>query len=69
MLKNPKKRTIIASFIFAAVHPQGLTFIPILGSLAVAFCIGREWRGSLVAPMIAHGVSNAAVLTMNIALF
>ena len=60
---------LVSSFIFAAVHPQGLTFIPILGSLAVAFCIGREWRGSLVAPMIAHGVSNAAVLTMNIALF
>ncbi len=60
---------LVSSFIFAAVHPQGLTFIPVLGSLAVAFCIGREWRGSLAAPMIAHGVSNGAVLTLNISLF
>ena len=60
---------LVSSFIFAAVHPQGLIYIPVLGSLAVAFCIGREWRGSLVAPMIAHGLSNGVVLTMNFGLF
>ena len=60
---------IISSVLFAAIHPQGLTFIPVLGALAVAFCIGREWRGSLVAPMIAHGVSNGAVMTMSVFLF
>lgn len=60
---------LVSSFIFAAVHPQGLTFIPVLGALAVAFCIAREWRGSLVAPMVAHGLSNSVVLTMNFALF
>ena len=60
---------VISSVLFAAIHPQGLTFIPVLGALAVAFCIGREWRGSLVAPMIAHGVNNGAVMTMSVFLF
>ncbi len=60
---------LISSFLFAAIHPQGLSFIPVLGALAVAFCIGREWRGSLIAPMVAHGVSNGAVMTLNVVLF
>jgi membrane protease YdiL (CAAX protease family) len=60
---------LISSFLFAAIHPQGLSFIPVLGALAVAFCIGREWRGSLVAPMVAHGLSNGVVMTLNVVLF
>ncbi|MCH2160982.1 MAG: CPBP family intramembrane metalloprotease [Phycisphaerales bacterium] len=59
----------VSSFIFAAIHPQGLVFIPPLGGLAAGFCIGREWRGSLIAPMVAHGFSNAVVLSVNVALF
>lgn len=59
---------LVSSFIFAAIHPQGITFIPVLGSLAVAFCIGREWRGSLVAPMVAHALNNGAVMTLNVLL-
>jgi membrane protease YdiL (CAAX protease family) len=59
---------LVSSFIFAAIHPQGVTFIPILGSLAVAFCIGREWRGSLVAPMVAHALNNGVVMTLNVML-
>lgn len=59
---------LISSFLFAAIHPQGIAFIPILGSLAVAFCIGREWRGSLVAPMVAHAVNNGVVITLNVML-
>jgi membrane protease YdiL (CAAX protease family) len=59
---------LVSSFLFAAIHPQGLSFIPVLGALAVAFCIGREWRGSLVAPMFAHGLSNGVVMTFNVVL-
>ena len=59
---------LVSSFIFAAIHPQGLTFIPVLGALAVAFCIGREWRGSLIAPTIAHAINNGVVMTLNVAL-
>ena len=60
---------VVSSFIFAAIHPQGLVFIPPLGGLAAGFCIGRELRGSLIAPMVAHGFSNAVVLSINVALF
>jgi membrane protease YdiL (CAAX protease family) len=59
---------LISSFIFAAIHPQGIEFIPVLGALAVAFCIGREWRGSLIAPIVAHGLNNLVTVTLGMLL-
>jgi len=55
--------TALSSFLFAAVHPQGWVAIPALGGLAAAFCLLREWRGSLLPAMVAHGVSNGIVMT------
>ena len=55
---------LFSSVVFAAIHPQGLVFIPVLSALAVAFCIGREWRGSLVSPMVAHALNNAVTITL-----
>jgi membrane protease YdiL (CAAX protease family) len=52
----------LVSFLFAAVHPQGLVAIPVLMSLAYAFSIAREWRGTLVPGMVAHAVNNGAVM-------
>ena len=52
------------SLIFALIHPQGLLAVPALASLAVAFSLAREWRGSLIAPMVMHGVSNGIVMAM-----
>ena len=49
---------LIVSFIFAAIHPQGWLAIPPLMSVAIAFNFVREWRGSLVPSMVAHGVHN-----------
>jgi len=49
---------LIVSFIFAVIHPQGLILVPLLMALAFGFAILREWRGSLVAPMIAHLIQN-----------
>lgn len=60
---------IVSSVIFAAIHPQGLVFIPPLAGLAIGFCIGRAWRGSLMPAIVAHGVSNALVMTLNVAVF
>lgn len=60
---------LISSVIFAAIHPQGFVFIPPLAGLAIGFCIARELRGSLIAPMVAHGFSNALVMTINVVLF
>ena len=58
-----------SSVIFAAIHPQGALFVPALGGLAVGFCLFREVRGSLVAPMVAHGINNAVTLTIGLSLF
>lgn len=60
--------TAINSFIFAVIHPQGWVAVPALMSLAIAFCLAREWRGTVLVPMIMHGVSNGLVMTMMIAI-
>ncbi len=52
---------LISSFVFAVIHPQGIVAVPLLMSLAIAFCLAREWRGSLVPSMVAHGLSNGLV--------
>ena len=51
----------VSSLLFAADHPQGWTAIPALGSLAAVLCLVREWRGSLIAPMVMHGLWNGAI--------
>ena len=55
---------VASSAVFALIHPQGVLFAPALGGLAVGFCLFREARGSLVAPMVAHGINNAVTLTL-----
>ncbi|MEE2972530.1 MAG: type II CAAX endopeptidase family protein, partial [Planctomycetota bacterium] len=60
---------LISSVIFAAIHPQGLVFIPALAGLGVGFCLCREWTGSLVPAMVAHAVSNGLVLSLSLFLF
>jgi membrane protease YdiL (CAAX protease family) len=57
---------LFSSFIFAAIHPQGLVAIPVLMGLAVVFALTREWRGTLIPCMVAHGLSNGLVLLLNI---
>ncbi|MHC5002135.1 MAG: lysostaphin resistance A-like protein [Planctomycetota bacterium] len=55
---------LIGAFLFAIIHPQGWVAVPALMSLAVAFTLAREWRGTLLVPMIMHGVSNGLVLSL-----
>ena len=55
---------LTSSFVFAAIHPQGLFGIPILMGLAVVFALVREWRGSIVPSMIAHALVNAGTSTV-----
>ncbi len=54
--------TLLNSFIFAAIHPQGLLAIPMLMALAIGFSFTREYRDSLVAPMLMHSVHNFLVM-------
>jgi membrane protease YdiL (CAAX protease family) len=56
--------TLVTALVFAVIHPQGLVAVPALMGLASAFCILREWRGTLVGPMIMHAVSNGLLMTM-----
>jgi membrane protease YdiL (CAAX protease family) len=46
------------SLIFALLHPQGLLAIPLLFTLGLVLAALREWRGSLVAPIVAHALVN-----------
>ena len=56
----------VSSLLFAAIHPQGWPFIPVLASLALTFCLAREWRGSLLPGMVAHGLNNFVIMTLNV---
>lgn len=55
---------VFNGLIFAAIHPQGFVAIPLLTCLAISFSLTREWRDSLIAPMIMHGINNGAVTAM-----
>lgn len=59
---------LLSSLVFAAIHPQGILFVPILGALAMSFCLVRELRGSLVAPMVGHALNNGLIVTLNLML-
>jgi membrane protease YdiL (CAAX protease family) len=53
-----------SGFVFAVIHPQGWLAVPALAGLAVVFALAREWRGTLLPPMIAHGINNGVVTLM-----
>lgn len=57
---------LLTSFLFAAIHPQGWVAIPALMGIAIGMNLMREWRGSLISPMMVHGLSNGIVMTMMI---
>jgi len=60
--------TLINALVFAAIHPQGWVAIPALMSLAIAFSLMREWRGTVIPSMLMHGLSNFIVMTLAIAI-
>ena len=53
--------TLINSFVFAIIHPQGWVAVPALMSLAINFSLMREWRGTLIPAMILHAIQNGLV--------
>lgn len=60
---------LLTGVAFAVIHPQGLAFVPALASLGFVFALIREWRGSLIGPMVAHALHNATILTIGILVF
>lgn len=59
---------ILNGFVFAAIHPQGIATIPVLMTLAICFSLVREWRNSLLTPMLMHGVHNTLVTCISLLL-
>jgi membrane protease YdiL (CAAX protease family) len=59
---------LLMSFIFAVIHPQGWVTIPALMSLSCGFALVREWRGTLLPGMVAHGLHNGLLLIASILL-
>lgn len=55
---------VINSFIFAVIHPQGFVAVPALMAIALGLTLAREWRGTLIPSMIAHGIHNGLLLTV-----
>ncbi len=58
----------IAGFLFAVIHPQGWLAVPVLMAMAYALVMAREWRGTLVPGMVAHGVHNGLIMFLLIGL-
>lgn len=60
---------VLMSLLFAMIHPQGLLAVPPLALLALGFGALREWRSSLIAPMIAHGLHNGILVAITLYIF
>lgn len=60
---------LLSSFIFASVHPQGAVGVLPLTFIGILLALLREWRGTLVAPMIAHACFNAGTLSLVLFIF
>ena len=54
----------LSALIFASLHPQGWTAIPVLGGIGFTFAAIREWRGTAVASAAAHALNNAVATTL-----
>jgi len=57
---------ILNGFVFAAIHPQGIMAIPLLMTLAMCFSLVREWRNSLLTPMLMHAIHNTLVTCISL---
>lgn len=52
----------LSSAFFAGIHPQGIIGFPMLMAIGVMLAALREWRGSLIAPIVAHACTNGATM-------
>jgi membrane protease YdiL (CAAX protease family) len=59
---------LVTGLVFAAIHPQGFAGVPVLAALGLNFCLIREWRGSIIAPMTAHAVHNGLITAVLVVL-
>jgi membrane protease YdiL (CAAX protease family) len=60
---------LFTGFVFAIIHPQGIVAVPALMCIALGLNWAREWRGSLIASIVAHGINNGLVLLLVVMAF
>lgn len=58
-----------SSFLFAVIHPQGPAGVPLLMSIAIVLAVVREWRESLVSPIVTHMVVNGVTTSLALLAF
>jgi len=61
---GPAASALATGVLFAAIHPQGWVAVPALAALAFGFALLREWRGSLIAPMVGHALHNGTLVAV-----
>ncbi|MHB8781008.1 MAG: CPBP family intramembrane glutamic endopeptidase, partial [Candidatus Geothermincolia bacterium] len=54
---------LASSVLFAVLHLNWIAFLP-LTAVGVVLALLYEWRGSLVAPIVAHAVNNGIVMAV-----
>ncbi len=59
---KPIYGALLSSFIFAAIHPQGMLGIPLLMGVGIVLCAVSYQTKSLVSNMILHGLHNGATI-------
>lgn len=59
--------SLLGGGLFAVIHPQGLLAVPALSGVALGLAIAREWRGTLLPAMVAHGIHNGALMLLLVA--
>jgi hypothetical protein len=60
---------LTSSFMFAAIHPQGIPLWLGLGSVAVTSCVLSHHSRSLVPSIVMHAVHNSVLLTLTLVMF
>ena len=58
-----------SAVVFGLMHGYDLILLLPVMTIGLVFALVREWRGSLIGPMVAHGLHNATILALVIGLF
>jgi membrane protease YdiL (CAAX protease family) len=52
---------LVTAAVFGMVHPYTTAGLVQVGMIGIVFGLLREWRGSLIAPMVAHALHNGTI--------
>lgn len=57
---------VVTSCAFGLVHPYTAAGLIHVGVLGISLAMLRQWRGSLIAPMVAHAMNNGMIALMTV---